>query len=104
MLNSQELSILKTITILEARPQFIRAAEVYHAPSVTGGGGALFQWKEAYFFGVPCITLRPETEWVEIVEAGCNTVIGSDTLAVLQKAQTMQPPPESRRQLFGDGH
>ena len=41
--------------------------------------------KEAYFFGVPCITLHPETEWIETVKAARNVVVGSDRLLIAQK-------------------
>ena len=39
--------------------------------------------KEAYFFGVPCITMRDETEWVELVEAGANVLVGADQKRIL---------------------
>ena len=68
---------------------------------LTDSGG---MQKEAYFFGVPCITLRPETEWVETVEAGWNVVVGSDRPLIVEKTRIMQPPSQSERQIFGDGH
>ena len=68
---------------------------------LTDSGG---MQKEAYFFEVPCITLRPETEWVETVEAGWNVVVGSDRSLIVQKARTMQPRAQSQKRMFGDGH
>jgi len=54
--------------------------------------------------GVHCIALRPETEWIETVEAGWSAVVGSDVSLILEKARTVQPPPQSQRHIFGDGH
>ena len=64
--------------------------------------------KEAYFYRVPCATLRAETEWVELVKAGWNTLVpptSSDRMyrqlkRILQNFQ----PPRGRRRLYGDGH
>jgi UDP-GlcNAc3NAcA epimerase len=68
---------------------------------LTDSGG---MQKEAYFFGVPCITLRPETEWAETVEEGWNVVVGSDSSLLIEQARNLQPPSRSQRQVFGDGH
>jgi len=68
---------------------------------LTDSGG---MQKEAYFFGVPCITLRPETEWVETVEAGWNVVVGADISAIVEGYQkAINSPPTKRPNLYGDG-
>jgi UDP-N-acetylglucosamine 2-epimerase len=68
---------------------------------LTDSGG---MQKEAYFFGVPCITLRPETEWVETVEAGWNVVASADTSAIVEGYhRVMNSPPTIRPNLYGDG-
>ncbi len=58
--------------------------------------------KEAYLAGVPCVTLRPTTEWVETVQAGWNTLVDLDEDAAL--AALERPPPNERPELYGDGH
>ncbi len=58
--------------------------------------------REAYFAGVPCITLRDETEWVETVQAGWNRLVGVEPEQVLQAWSSFQPPAV-RPPIFGDG-
>jgi len=58
--------------------------------------------KEAYWMGVPCLTLRNETEWVETVEAGWNILVGSDSARIAGNVQSFSPP-DSHPALYGDG-
>lgn len=66
---------------------------------LTDSGGVQ---KEAYFFGIPCITLRPETEWTETVESGWNVVVGTNQSDILDAVQTIKPP-KARGLDFGGG-
>jgi UDP-GlcNAc3NAcA epimerase len=59
--------------------------------------------KEAYWYGVPCVTLRPSTEWVGTVEAGANVLVDDDPDAFVE-AVARAAMPEKRLQLYGDGH
>jgi UDP-N-acetylglucosamine 2-epimerase len=58
--------------------------------------------REAYFAGVPCITLRDETEWGETVLAGWNRLVGVEPAQVLEAWNNFQPPAV-RPAIFGDG-
>ena len=69
---------------------------------VTDSGGVQ---KEAYFFKKPCIILRPETEWIEIVDAGSGVIADADEKIIInsyhdliEKANKLDFPP-----IFGDG-
>jgi UDP-GlcNAc3NAcA epimerase len=71
-----------------------------HARAVlTDSGGVQ---KEAYLLGVPCVTLRDRTEWVETVESGWNTLVDLDADAAL--AALDRRPPAERPELYGGGH
>lgn len=58
--------------------------------------------KEAYWLSVPCLTLRDETEWVETVQEGWNTLVGSDSRRICHAVHSFVPP-KSRPTLYGDG-
>ena len=66
---------------------------------VTDSGGVQ---KEAYLAGVPCVTLRANTEWVETVTSGWNTLVDLDPAAALAALDAR--PPAERPELYGDGH
>ena len=58
--------------------------------------------KEAYWYGVPCVTLRPSTEWPATVEVGANILVDDDPDAI-EAAVTTATMPEQRPELYGDG-
>jgi UDP-N-acetylglucosamine 2-epimerase len=67
---------------------------------VTDSGGLL---KEAYWYGVPCVTLRSSTEWVDTVGVGANVLVDDDPDALVAAVANAQIPPK-RPVLYGDGH
>jgi UDP-GlcNAc3NAcA epimerase len=66
---------------------------------LTDSGGVQ---KEAYWLGVPCVTLREETEWIETVDAGWNRLAGDDPDRIVDAVRTFAPP-SNRPPLYGDG-
>ncbi len=59
--------------------------------------------KEAYWYEVPCVTLRPSTEWMATVEVRANVLVDDDPDAI-EEAVTVAAMPEERPPLYGDGH
>jgi UDP-N-acetylglucosamine 2-epimerase len=58
--------------------------------------------KEAYWYRVPCVTMRPSTEWVDTVELGANTLVDDDPDAIVDAVSTARFP-EHAPPLYGDG-
>ena len=95
--NDANISIIPPVSFLE-----MTALERHSRLVVTDSGGVQ---KEAYFFKKPCIILRPETEWVEIVSTGNAILADADESRIWQawqqfKGNTTASFPE----IFGDGH
>ena len=58
---------------------------------VTDSGGLQ---KEAYWYGVPCVTPRPTTEWVDTVEAGANVLVDDDPDRLVEAVRDARFPDE----------
>lgn len=91
-LDTSEVSLLKPVGFLQT-VQFLQAAVLV----VTDSGGPQ---KEAYLSGTPCVTVRDETEWVETVEAGWNTLVGTDPHRLTRAVKDYSVPPE-HPELYG---
>ena len=68
---------------------------------MTDSGGVQ---KEAFFFETPCVILRPETEWVEIVDAGAGIITDADYNRIIRAYDDLADKEVSFPPLFGDGH
>ena len=94
---------MKIVSIVGARPQFIKCAPLSrelqkeHEEILTDSGGIQ---KEAYILGVPCITLRENTEWVETLEGGWNLLVGEDKSKIVN-AICNSAPLGRQRKIFG---
>lgn len=68
---------------------------------MTDSGGVQ---KEAFFYGTPCVILRPETEWVEIVDAGAGILADADYERIMEAYKVLSTREVHFPPLFGDGH
>ncbi len=69
---------------------------------LTDSGGVQ---KEAYFFRKPLVVVRPETEWVEIIENGAGLLADADEETIIKSVEYyIQKPPSDFPGVFGDGH
>jgi UDP-GlcNAc3NAcA epimerase len=89
------------VRVLDPVPYIETVALLRSARALLTDSGGM--QKEAYFFGVPCVTLRNETEWVETVDLGWNTLVGTDPERIVEAATAALRPAE-RPPVYGDGH
>jgi len=94
-----KLKLPANVDLVEPVP-YTRMLELERGAQViaTDSGGVQ---REAYLWGVPCLTLREETEWVDTVAAGWNVLVGVDPDAFA--AGLAHPRPAERPPIFGDG-
>lgn len=75
--------------------------ERYASLVMTDSGGVQ---KEAFFFETPCVILRPETEWVEIVQAGAGIIADADLERIVHAADRLIGQEVRFPRLFGNAH
>ena len=96
------LGVSGKISVIEPASFFeIIRLEKNAAIVMTDSGGVQ---KEAFFYGTPCVILRPETEWVEIVEAGAGIIADADYVRIMAAYEQLVNKPVTFPALFGDGH
>ena len=92
------ISVPDVVEIIEPQGYIEFQGLLKHARKVITDSGGL--QKEAYISGVPCITLRPETEWVETVDAGWNILLDSGDKHLVEKISAFNPTG-NRPDLYG---
>jgi UDP-GlcNAc3NAcA epimerase len=101
LMDSGMLQLLGAVRLIEPL-SFLEMVALEQAARVivTDSGGVQ---KEAYFYGVPCVTMRDETEWTETVDLGWNTLAGASHSAIYQ-AFLSAKVPDVGLSPYGDGH
>jgi len=94
--------VIKNITCIEPVGYFDMLTLLNETKAVFTDSGGL--QKEAYFFKKPCITLRDETEWVELVENGFNVLVGADARMITVAERELNLEGELQdTDLYGNG-
>lgn len=98
----ESLGLTTRVTLLDPVSYFDMLRLLQQCEIVLTDSGGL--QKEAYFYGKPCVTLRDETEWVELVEVGANRIAGANAVAIYKAFCEMRGVTVStEKRLYGDG-
>jgi UDP-GlcNAc3NAcA epimerase len=100
-LASNRLLLAPHIRLLDPLGYLDFAALASQARAIVTDSGGL--QKEAYWYGVPCVTMRPSTEWADTVELGANTLVDDDPDRIVSAVSDARMP-DHRPPLYGDGH
>ena len=100
VLEQETLPVADGVRLLEPLGYLDFAALASQARVILTDSGGL--QKEAYWHGVPCVTMRPSTEWVETVRAGGNVLVDDDPERIAAAAAAARFPAEAPA-LYGDG-
>jgi UDP-GlcNAc3NAcA epimerase len=96
----EALAVAETIRLTRPLGYLELAALASQARVIATDSGGL--QKEAYWYGVPCVTLRPSTEWIDTVELGANVLVDDDPDRIAAAIAAARLPDE-RPSLYGDG-
>jgi UDP-GlcNAc3NAcA epimerase len=98
---AERLTLAPNVRLVEPLTYLELASVASQARVIVTDSGGL--QKEAYWYGVPCVTLRPSTEWVDTVAAGGNVLVDDNPDAIVA-AVAGAKMPATRPVLYGDGH
>jgi len=100
--SDDELEVSRNVRLIEPVGYLAMLSLEQNARIILTDSGGI--QKEAYWLGVPCVTLRDETEWVETVAAGWNVLAGANTARIVESVRRLRPATGSNAPLYGDGH
>jgi len=96
----KKIQAAKTLILTEPLSYLDMLVLEKHAKKILTDSGGI--QKEAYLWGVPCVTLREETEWTETVEEGWNRLVGARHDEILEAIADFHPS-NPRQFSYGDG-
>lgn len=102
VISTSNLSIPKNVVIIKPIGYLDMLNLEQNSETILTDSGGI--QKEAYFLKVKCLTLRPETEWVETTSTGWNILVGTDTDRIVSAMETKLDADLPHPQLFGDGN